>query len=52
VGLILCELQGSKVLEFLAYNLRKVRATAPKLCALVDIIGPHFLHKTDLRKAA
>ena len=25
--------------------------TAPKLCTLVDIMGPHFLHKTDLRKA-
>jgi len=26
----------------LAYNLRTVLATAPKLCTLVDIMGPHF----------
>jgi len=36
----------------LAYNLRTVSAKAPKLCMLVDIMGPHILHKTDLRKAA
>jgi len=29
-----------------------VWATAPKLCNLVGIMGPHLLHKTDLRKAA
>ena len=37
---------------FLAYNLRTVWATAPNLCILVDIMGPHLLHQTDLRKAA
>jgi len=36
----------------LAYNLRTVWATAPKLCTLADIMGPHVLHQTDLRKAA
>jgi len=36
----------------LAYSLRTVQATAPKLCILVDIMGPHFLNKTDLRKTA
>ena len=25
---------------------------APKLCKLVDIMGPYLLHQTDLRKAA
>ena len=39
-------------MKFLAYNLRTVSATAPNLCVLVDIMGPHVLHKKDLRKAA
>jgi len=47
-----CVSKGSKILGVLAYNLRTVWATAPKLCKLVDIMGPHSLHKTDLRKAA
>jgi len=37
---------------FLAYNLTTVWPTAPKLCNLVDIMGRHFSHQTDLRKAA
>jgi len=39
-------------LGILAYNLRMVWAAAAKLCSLVDIMGPHFLHQTDLRRAA
>jgi len=43
--------KGLNFWGFLAYNIRTVRATAPKLCVLIDIMGPHFLHQTDLRKA-
>jgi len=44
--------KGVKFWGFLAYNLTTVRATVPRLCMLVDIIGPRVLHKTNLRKAA
>jgi len=32
-------------LGVLAYNLRTVSATEPKLCVLEDIVGPHLLQQ-------